>query len=92
MNKKIRNISTEFKQKKKRIKKGKTRNKEWIMKYPRGNRVKWLSGEKLEACPLRSGMKQGCPVSPLSFGHATQLVGSWFPVQGLEPGSENAES
>ena len=48
--------------------------------------------EILNPSPLRSGMKQGCPVSPLSFGHATQLVGSWFPVQGLEPGSENAES
>ena len=32
---------------------------------PRANII--LSGEKLKAFPLRSGTRQGCPLSPLLF-------------------------
>ena len=36
-----------------------------IHKKPTANSV--LKGEKLKALPLRSGIRQGCPLSPLLF-------------------------
>ena len=32
-----------------------------------------LNGEKLKAFPLRSGIRQGCPVSPLLFNVALEV-------------------
>ena len=32
-----------------------------------------LNGEKLKALPLRSGIRQGCPVSPLLFNVALEV-------------------
>ena len=33
-----------------------------------------LNGEKLKALPLRSGTKQGCPISPLLFNIILEIL------------------
>ena len=39
---------------------------------PTGNVI--FNGEKLKACPLRSGTKQGCPLSPPLFNSSGSLL------------------
>ena len=43
-----------------------------IYERPTGNII--LNGQKLRAFPLRSGTKQGCPVSPLLFNIVLEVL------------------
>ena len=43
-----------------------------IYDKPRANIV--LSGEKLKAFPLKSGTRQGCPLSPLLFNIVLEVL------------------
>ena len=45
-----------------------------IYDKPRGNII--LNGEKLQALPLRSGPRQGCPLSPLLFNIVLEVLAS----------------
>ena len=43
-----------------------------IYDKPTANNI--LNGEKLKAFPLRSGIKQGCPLSPLLFNIVLEVL------------------
>ena len=45
-----------------------------IYDEPRANII--LNGEKLKALPLRSGTRQGCPLSPLLFNIVLEVLAS----------------
>ena len=51
-----------------------------------------LNGEKLKAFPLRSGMRQGCPFSPLLFNIVLEVLATAFrkekEMKGLQIGKE----
>ena len=43
-----------------------------ICDKPKANII--LNGEKLKAFPLRSGSRQGCPLSPLLFNIVLEVI------------------
>ena len=51
-----------------------------------------LNGEKLKAFPLRSGTRQGCPLSPLLFNIVLEVlataIGEEREIEGIQIGKE----
>ena len=54
-----------------------------------------LSGEKLKAFPLRSGMRQGCPLSPLLFNVVLEVLATAIreekEIKGIQIGKEEVK-
>ena len=54
-----------------------------------------LNGEKLEAFPLRSGTRQGCPLSPLLFNIVLEVLATALreekEIKGIQVGKEEAK-
>ena len=51
-----------------------------------------LDGEKMKACPLRSGTKQGCPLSPLLLKVVLEVLATAIreekEIKGIQIGKE----
>ena len=54
-----------------------------------------LSGEKLKACPLKSGTRQGCPLSPLLFNIVLEVFATAIraekEIKGIQIGKEEVK-
>ena len=61
-----------------------------IYDQPRANII--LNGEKLKEFPLRSGTRQGCPLSPLLFNIALEVLARAIrevkEIKGIQIGKE----
>ena len=54
-----------------------------IYDKPTGNIV--LNGEKLKAFPLKSGVRQGCPLSPLLFNIVLEVLATAIKEENYRP-------
>jgi hypothetical protein len=55
-------------------KKKKTRNRKNVLQHYKGYILNILNGEKLKLFPLKSGMRQECPFSPLLFNIVLEFL------------------
>ena len=64
-----------------------------IYNKPTGNII--LNGEKLKAFPLRSGTRQGCPLSPLLFNIVLEVLATAIreekEIKGIQIGKEEVK-
>ena len=64
-----------------------------IYDKPRANII--LNGEKLKAFPLRSGTRQGCPLSPLLFNIVLEVLATAISeekeIKGIQIGKEEVK-
>jgi hypothetical protein len=63
------------------------------MKKPTANII--LNGEKLKTFPLKSGMRQGCPLSPLLFNIVLEFLARAIRqeegIKGIQIGKETVK-
>ena len=64
-----------------------------IYKKPTANII--LNGQKLKAFPLRSGTRQGCPLSPLLFNIVLEVLATAIrqekEIKGIQIGKEESK-
>ena len=64
-----------------------------IYEKPTANII--LNGENLKAFPLRSGIRQGCPLSPLLFNIVLEVLGTAIreekEIKGIQIGKEKGK-
>ena len=64
-----------------------------IYKRPTANII--LNGQKLRAFPLRSGTRQGCPLSPLLFNILVEVLATAIrqekEIKGIKTGKEETK-